>query len=147
MKSGVMGVAMVLSVFILQTAAFGIVGPGARVVRMPGSVTRVQGAGVGRTALTRSAVAKDDDNDYWQGEWICADCGYIYNRRECNGLYFEEQARGYKCPQCGAPRRRFAKKAGDKVGITNDGGDGPILVFSLLGAVLTIGVGIWAAGQ
>ena len=35
---------------------------------------------------------------YWQGEWVCKDCGYIYNRQECAGMYFEEQGPGFRCP-------------------------------------------------
>merc|ERR1712238_487425 len=31
---------------------------------------------------------------YWEGEWVCKDCGYIYNRGECAGLFFEEQTGG-----------------------------------------------------
>jgi len=67
--------------------------------------------------------------DYWEGEWICADCGYIYNERAFSGK-FEEQKMGFKCPACSAPRRRFARKLGDKIGTTLDGGDAPILIFS-----------------
>lgn len=78
---------------------------------------------------------------------------------------------GFKCPQCSAPRRRFAKKVreadrclalgygcgcgcvqkhthvayrtrldvsrprqiGDTIGTTRDGGDTPILLFSIVG--------------
>ncbi len=38
---------------------------------------------------------------------------------------------------CSAPRRRYAKKVGDKWGVTNDGGDFPIyfLTFAGLAAV------------
>ena len=36
-----------------------------------------------------------DPADYWQGEWICADCGYIYDRDvDGGGLYFEELKKG-----------------------------------------------------
>jgi hypothetical protein len=29
----------------------------------------------------KSAAAKEEVNSqYWQGEWVCKDCGYIYNR-------------------------------------------------------------------
>ena len=28
---------------------------------------------------------------YWEGEWVCKDCGYIYDRSECAGMFFEEQ--------------------------------------------------------
>merc|ERR1719401_1508020 len=77
------------------------------------------------TGVPRQAAAVD----YWEGEWICADCGYIYNERAYSSK-FEDLQVGYKCPQCAAPRRRFARKLGDKIGTTLDGGDGPILIFS-----------------
>lgn len=57
------------------------------------------------------------------------------------------QKRGFVCPQCRGPRRRFAKKVGDKVGITQDGGDVPILLFSFLGLWGTVAFGYWFAGQ
>jgi hypothetical protein len=29
----------------------------------------------------KSAAAKtEEESKYWQGEWVCKDCGYIYNR-------------------------------------------------------------------
>ena len=84
---------------------------------------------------------------YWQGEWVCKDCGYIYNRAECAGLYFEEQGPGFRCPQCSGPRRRYAKKVGDVVGTTLDGGDAPILLFSFGGVIATIAFGIWAVNN
>ena len=30
---------------------------------------------------------------FWEGEWVCADCGYIYDIDDCGGLYLEEQVR------------------------------------------------------
>eukprot|EP00522_Entomoneis_paludosa_P000554 CAMPEP_0172472784 /NCGR_PEP_ID=MMETSP1065-20121228/68522_1 /TAXON_ID=265537 /ORGANISM="Amphiprora paludosa, Strain CCMP125" /LENGTH=136 /DNA_ID=CAMNT_0013230947 /DNA_START=608 /DNA_END=1018 /DNA_ORIENTATION=- len=81
---------------------------------------------------------------FWQGEWVCKDCGYIYNRAECAGMFFEEQGPGFRCPQCSGPRRRYAKKVGDRVGTTLDGGDAPILIFSFGGVIATIAFGIWA---
>eukprot|EP00585_Thalassiosira_rotula_P004388 CAMPEP_0196153392 /NCGR_PEP_ID=MMETSP0910-20130528/37134_1 /TAXON_ID=49265 /ORGANISM="Thalassiosira rotula, Strain GSO102" /LENGTH=154 /DNA_ID=CAMNT_0041417195 /DNA_START=41 /DNA_END=505 /DNA_ORIENTATION=+ len=81
---------------------------------------------------------------FWAGEWVCKDCGYIYNRGECAGMYFEEQGPGFRCPQCSGPRRRYAKKVGDRVGTTLDGGDGPILLFSFGGLIATIAFGVWA---
>lgn len=47
-------------------------------------------------------------------------------------------------PQCSGPRRRYAKKVGDVVGTTLDGGDAPILLFSFGGVIATILFGIWA---
>mmetsp|Transcript_18258 Transcript_18258/g.25761 ORF Transcript_18258/g.25761 Transcript_18258/m.25761 type:complete len:149 (+) Transcript_18258:78-524(+) len=96
----------------------------------------------------KSAAQKAEEEakaaKYWQGEWVCKDCGYIYNRGECAGLYFEEQTAGFRCPQCSGPRRRYAKKVGDTVGTTLDGGDAPILIFSFGGVIATIAFGIWA---
>ncbi|CAN0472200.1 unnamed protein product, partial [Hapterophycus canaliculatus] len=58
-----------------------------------------------------------------------------------------KKKRGFVCPQCRGPRRRFAKKVGDQVGITQDGGDAPILLFSFLGLWGTVAFGYWFAGQ
>ena len=91
--------------------------------------------------------AEEVDSKFWQGEWVCKDCGYIYNRQECAGMYFEEQGAGFRCPQCSGPRRRYAKKVGDRVGTTLDGGDAPILIFSFGGVALTIAFGIWAVNN
>ena len=68
-------------------------------------------------------------------------------QQECAGLYFEEQGPGFRCPQCSGPRRRYAKKVGDRVGTTLDGGDAPILIFSFGGVALTIAFGIWAVNN
>ncbi|KAL3778648.1 hypothetical protein ACHAW5_007538 [Stephanodiscus triporus] len=95
---------------------------------------------------TEAQKAEDEAkaSQYWAGEWVCKDCGYIYNRAECAGMYFEEQGPGFRCPQCSGPRRRYAKKVGDRVGTTLDGGDAPILLFSFGGLIATIAFGIWA---
>jgi rubredoxin len=69
---------------------------------------------------------------------VCADCGYVYDRNvDGGGKYFEELGKGFICPQCSAPRRRYAKKVGDKWGVTNDGGDFPIYAFTFLGLLAT----------
>lgn len=60
---------------------------------------------------------------------------------------YKKQKRGFVCPQCRGPRRRFAKKVGNQVGITQDGGDAPILLFSFLGLGATVAFGYWFAGQ
>jgi hypothetical protein len=39
----------------------------------------------------------------------------------------------------------FAKKVGDKIGVTNDGGSAPIVIFSLVGGLAVIGFGLYAA--
>ncbi|KAJ1623335.1 hypothetical protein T492DRAFT_1055602 [Pavlovales sp. CCMP2436] len=93
-------------------------------------------AGVARPSMAaRSAVASRaplammaakkkmdvrEEKGYWPGEWVCADCGFIYAPDE--RVPFEELARGFVCPQCAGPRRRFVKKAGDVVGTLDDSG-------------------------
>ncbi|KAG0452862.1 hypothetical protein HPP92_025526 [Vanilla planifolia] len=66
---------------------------------------------------------------------ICLDCGYIYTLQKP----FEEQPDSYACPQCRAPKKRFARydaNAGKPVG----GGLPPVGV--IIGLVLGIaGVG------
>lgn len=115
------------------------------VVKM-GTTTALNVFGNKKTAATREAEAAKAEK-YWQGEWVCKDCGYIYNRAECAGMYFEEQGPGFRCPQCSGPRRRYAKKVGDRVGTTLDGGDAPILIFSFGGVLATIAFGIWAVNN
>merc|ERR1719152_1000035 len=64
---------------------------------------------------------------YWEGEWVCADCGYIYEPG--TEPPFEELRSFWKCPQCAGPRRRFAKKAGGMVAGLDDT---PIQIFTYL---------------
>jgi rubredoxin len=79
---------------------------------------------------------------YWPGEWLCADCGYIYEP----GMEpaFEELRPGWKCPQCAGPRRRFVKKAGDMLGNLDDTplyvgtGVAFVIVFGLVYLGLTV---------
>ena len=88
-----------------------------------------------------SAKGKADDagSQYWQGDWVCADCGYIYDRDiDGGGKYFEEQKRGFICPQCSAPRKRYAKAVGDQWGVTRDGGDVPIYLWTAIGLAATV---------
>lgn len=52
-------------------------------------------APVARTDALRMAASsnKDVTSTYWEGEWVCADCGYIYDIDDCGGLYLEQQVR------------------------------------------------------
>uniref|UniRef100_A0A0G4GB71 Rubredoxin-like domain-containing protein n=1 Tax=Chromera velia CCMP2878 TaxID=1169474 RepID=A0A0G4GB71_9ALVE len=84
---------------------------------------------------------------YWQGEWYCADCGYIYDPADFGGRFFEDQSNKFKCPQCAGPRRRFAKKVGDKIGEKLGGSDAPIYVISIIGLLITVAVAVWASGE
>jgi len=72
---------------------------------------------------------------YWEGEWVCADCGYIYEPDA--SAPFEELKARWKCPQCAGPRRRFVKKAGNMLGNLDDS---PLLYGSLFFALLTAGL-------
>ncbi|KAJ1478972.1 hypothetical protein T484DRAFT_1959901 [Baffinella frigidus] len=85
----------------------------------------------------------DPDTGYWLGEWICADCGYIYGSR-AESQPFETLGRWYKCPQCAGPRRRFAKKLGNQVGGAD--GDKAILYATLVGVAAIIGAFALAVG-
>jgi hypothetical protein len=33
-----------------------------------------------RKTKAEKAAQVEQDAKYWQGEWVCKDCGYIYNR-------------------------------------------------------------------
>lgn len=58
-------------------------------------VTRVPSTTVSTTSLNifgkkKSAAQKAEEEEkaalYWQGEWVCKDCGYIYNRVSTHGI-------------------------------------------------------------
>lgn len=70
---------------------------------------------------------------------ICLDCGYIYTLSKP----FEDQPNGYNCPQCQAPKKRFAgydAETGRAVG----GGSLPIVVIlTLLLGIVGIGAGVF----
>jgi rubredoxin len=147
MKS-VIAILSAICLFATSTSAFApsstpraVVAPSRSVV--PASSTSLNVFGTRKTEAQKAEEAEKAAL-YWAGEWVCKDCGYIYNPGECAGMYFEEQGAGFRCPQCSGPRRRYAKKVGDRVGTTLDGGDAPILIFSLGGMVATIAFGIWA---
>jgi rubredoxin len=144
MKSIVAAIFLILLVSV--TNAF-TVAPRAGVVSKGPSTTSLNMVFGNKKSSAQKAADKEKESKYWQGEWVCKDCGYIYNRAECAGLYFEEQGPGFRCPQCSGPRRRYAKKVGDRVGTTLDGGDAPILIFSFGGVALTIAFGIWAVNN
>jgi len=63
---------------------------------------------------------------------VCLDCGYIYTLAKP----FEEQPEGYQCPQCQAPKKRFAGY--DPVTGRTTGGQAtplPVLLGVIFGAV------------
>mmetsp|Transcript_25422 Transcript_25422/g.31324 ORF Transcript_25422/g.31324 Transcript_25422/m.31324 type:complete len:150 (-) Transcript_25422:418-867(-) len=141
-------IAAILSFFILLNAvSFSSAFTGPRLSVAP--TTTASNTSLNMVFGKRKTAAQKAEEEeraamYWQGEWVCKDCGYIYDRSECAGMFFEEQGAGFRCPQCSGPRRRYAKKVGDVVGTTLDGGDAPILIFSFGGVIATIIFGIWA---
>ena len=56
----------------------------------------------------------------------------------------EDLQQGFKCPQCAAPRRRFARKLGDKIGTTLDGGDTPIIIFTAVCLLIVLGIAYYS---
>ena len=82
-----------------------------------------------------------EEKGYWPGEYVCADCGYIYDN-SYEEVFFEELRPRWKCPQCAGPRRRFVKKAGDQLGKLDDG---PFLLITNIVGFSVIIFGVWAA--
>ena len=68
---------------------------------------------------------------------ICIDCGYIY----CEETPFEEAGLDYRCPQCNAPPRRFARFNSQTGEI-----DQSEQAFAQIGTILTVVVGLGAVG-
>lgn len=66
-------------------------------------------------------------------QWVCADCGYIYEPG--TEPAFEELRQRWKCPQCAGPRRRFVKKAGGQYGALDDS---PVLLGTAALALFTV---------
>merc|ERR1719482_1359941 len=81
----------------------------------------------------KSAEELLEEKGYWPGEWVCADCGYVYEPGTVPP--FEELRPRWKCPQCAGPRRRFVKKAGDQYGSLDDS---PLLIGTAAFAVATV---------
>lgn len=93
----------------------------------------------------KRAVAAGENVGYWQGEWICVDCGFVY--KPTRRIKFEDLPASWKCPQCNAPKRRFAKKAGDFIKETSSTSNAPIIVFSIVGLLATVAFGVWASAN
>lgn len=80
-----------------------------------------------------------EERGYWPGEWVCADCGFIYEPDPVQP--FEELKPFWKCPQCAGPRRRFVKKAGSMLGQLDDSP----LVYGTAAAGLVIAALVYVA--
>ncbi len=83
----------------------------------------------------------------WDGVRVgeIVDCGFVY--KPGRKVKFEDLPASWKCPQCNAPKRRFAKKAGDVIQETAGTSNTPIIIFSLVGLVATVLFGVWASTQ
>lgn len=88
-----------------------------------------------------------DSDGFFRGEHVCVDCGYVFKYSPKRKVQFEELPKDWKCPQCNAPKRRFARKAGDTIALDAGTSNAPILIFSILGLVGTLAFGIWAASS
>ena len=56
-----------------------------------------------RNPVSKLLAAKQDSipEGYWEGDWVCADCGYVFDKDiDGGGKYFEDQKKGFICPQC-----------------------------------------------
>ena len=67
---------------------------------------------------------------------ICVDCGYIY----CDPTPFEDLDPDYRCPQCRAPKKRFARydaESGKQVG----GVSGTVgTIATVVGGLIGVGI-------
>lgn len=86
----------------------------------------------------------EDDDGYWPGEYVCADCGFVYNNVK-KKVKFEDLPESYKCPQCNASKRRFARKVGEFVEKTSGTDNMPIYAFSIAGLFATLAFFYWAS--
>lgn len=93
MKSTILSVLVALVLCLAPSTTFGFV---ARPSVSVASQTAVGGAGVVSTLKTSSSTttslnvfgnrkskaqkASPEDDKFWQGDWVCKDCGYIYNK-------------------------------------------------------------------
>jgi rubredoxin len=83
----------------------------------------------------QTAEERLEELGYWPGEWVCADCGFIYEPG--TNPAFEELRKGWKCPQCAGPRRRFVKKAGGIIAAVDDS---PLLIGTLVTIFILFGL-------
>lgn len=105
------------------------------------------GEGGGDAAPKGKSSKLTDADGFFLGEHVCVDCGYVFKYSPKRKVQFEELPKDWKCPQCNAPKRRFARKAGDTIALDADTSNAPILIFSILGLLGTLAFGVWAASS
>eukprot|EP00184_Porphyridium_aerugineum_P004606 CAMPEP_0184696486 /NCGR_PEP_ID=MMETSP0313-20130426/3761_1 /TAXON_ID=2792 /ORGANISM="Porphyridium aerugineum, Strain SAG 1380-2" /LENGTH=130 /DNA_ID=CAMNT_0027155117 /DNA_START=46 /DNA_END=435 /DNA_ORIENTATION=+ len=91
--------------------------------------------------LRMKASSEPASEGIWQGDWECVDCNYTYSREET--VKFENLPDNWRCPQCRAPKRRFAKKAGSVIAKTTSTSNTAIVVVSMVALVALLGFAIW----
>lgn len=94
MKSIIASILAVFLAFASQAFAFAPVTPSSTriIIATPTRSTPTSLSVFGKKKTeAQKAQEAEEAAKYWQGEWVCKDCGYIYNRAECAGMYFEEQ--------------------------------------------------------
>jgi rubredoxin len=82
--------------------------------------------------------------EYWPGELVCTDCGFVYNNAK-RKKKFEDLPDTWVCPQCNASKRRFARKVGDFVEKTAGTDNTPIYAFSIAGLLAMFAFFFWAS--
>jgi hypothetical protein len=78
MKSFLISLILALICLTGSSQAFSPVRPSSSVGVAP-SVTSSTSLNVFGNRKTKEQQPEEDDK-YWGGEWVCKDCGYIYNR-------------------------------------------------------------------
>jgi hypothetical protein len=71
-----------LVLFVSATSAFTAAPRAGIVSKAPASMstTSLNMVFGNKKSAAQKAAEKEKESKYWQGEWVCKDCGYIYNR-------------------------------------------------------------------
>jgi hypothetical protein len=73
-------IAAILLVLLASVANAFTVGPRAGIVSKAPSTSSLFMVFGNKKSSAQKAAEKEKEAKYWQGEWVCKDCGYIYNR-------------------------------------------------------------------
>jgi len=69
--------AKLISLVFLLALSLGLTFQARSLPKILPSSTALQVFGNKKASTKRS---EEEESKYWQGEWVCKDCGYIYNR-------------------------------------------------------------------
>eukprot|EP00538_Stauroneis_constricta_P000033 CAMPEP_0119560064 /NCGR_PEP_ID=MMETSP1352-20130426/13909_1 /TAXON_ID=265584 /ORGANISM="Stauroneis constricta, Strain CCMP1120" /LENGTH=96 /DNA_ID=CAMNT_0007607945 /DNA_START=95 /DNA_END=385 /DNA_ORIENTATION=+ len=73
-------------------------------VMTPTSRSIASPAQASSTRLNFFGAPKDDGSP---GDYVCKDCGYVFTKGPAAWAKLDDE--DYRCPPCGAPKRRFKK--------------------------------------